>query len=61
MSGQSSTSSEQREECLFHILPKVGLTIVCEGGGLADFEHQMKLMGKEGMIVCFLEREYNSP
>ena len=59
MSGHSSPSSQRREECLLHLLPRVDLTIVCEGGGLRELEQQLRWMGREGMIVCFLERSYN--
>ena len=61
MSGQSSTSSEKREDCLLHLMPKIDMTIMCEGGGLSDLEFQLRWMGKEGMILCFLERGFNSP
>ena len=38
-------------------MPKIDLTVVCEGGGMTDFKHQLHFMGKKGMILCFLERE----
>lgn len=42
-------------------MPKINYTIVCEGGGLNDLDHQLRWMGKEGIIVCFLDRESSSP
>ena len=42
-------------------MPKVDITLVCEGGGLSDLQHQLNWIGKEGIIICFLEREINSP
>lgn len=36
MSSQSSASSEHREECLLHLMPKINYTVVVEGGGLHD-------------------------
>jgi hypothetical protein len=56
MNCQSSTSSEQREECLIHLVPKIDYTIVCDCGGLTDLKYQLRWIGKKGMIVCFLER-----
>lgn len=32
------------------------MTVVCEGGGLDDLQHQLGWMGKKGMIVCFMTR-----
>jgi hypothetical protein len=38
-------------------MEKVDLTIICEGGGgLGDLENQLKWLGREGMVLCFLER-----
>ena len=61
MVSQSSTSSEPREECLTHLLPRVDLTLVCEGGGLNDLKFQLRWMGRRGMILCFLERDQENP
>ena len=46
MSGNSSTSSEKKEECLLHLVDKVDLTVVCECGGLEDLKCQLRFMGK---------------
>jgi predicted HAD superfamily phosphohydrolase len=36
----------------------VDWTLACESGGLKDLEMQLKWIGKEGMIVGFMEHEY---
>ena len=35
---------------------KTDLTLACESGSLEDLESQLRLIGKEGMIVAFSER-----
>ena len=52
----SSTSTATNTECLLHLIGKVDLTIVCEGGGLNELNYHLKWIGREGLILCFMER-----
>ena len=60
MSEANSTTSSDKQECLLHLIDKIDLTIVCEGGGLTDLDSHLKWLGKEGLVLCFLEREGES-
>lgn len=42
-------------------MPRVHLTVVCEGGGLTELRQQLRWIGSEGMLVCFMERELGAP
>jgi hypothetical protein len=41
-------------------MEKIDLTIICEGGGVGELENHLRWLGREGQILCFLERETES-
>jgi hypothetical protein len=41
-------------------MDKIDFTIVCEGGGLSELEYHLKWIGREGLILCFMDRAMES-
>lgn len=41
-------------------MARVDLSIICEGGGLADLDYHLRWIAKDGLILCFMERSIES-
>lgn len=42
----SSNSTTNSTECLYHLIGKIDLTIVCEGGGINELNQHLKWIGR---------------